>query len=318
MKKICIVIPCFNEEGNINKIYDRVLQVFNKKLFNYKYDFLFIDNDSTDNTKQLLIELANKDENVKVIFNAKNFGWIRSSVYGLINATVDVGGAVIFLAADMQEPPEMIDQFVKEWEAGYKIVIGIKNKSKENPVKYFFRTIYYKLIKYLAEIEHIDHFTGFGLYDYDFIEILRKLNDPEPYLRGIVAELGYKHKKIYFEQEKRKAGNSKFNFVRLYDLAMLGFTSYSKIGMRLATMLGICFSIMAFLIALYTFIYKLVNWDSYAIGIAAIVIGVFFLGSLQLFFIGLLGEYIININIRVMNRPLVVEESRINFDNKDK
>jgi glycosyltransferase involved in cell wall biosynthesis len=318
MKKIFIVIPCFNEEDNINRIYDQIKHVFSHQLPNYKYDFLFIDNDSTDNTKQLLIELANNDKNVKVIFNTKNFGWIRSSVYGLINTNVDIGEAVIFLAADMQEPPEMIPHFVKEWENGYKIVIGIKNKSKENPLIYFFRTIYYRLIKYLAEIEHIDHFTGFGLYDYEFIEVLRKLNDPIPYLRGIVAELGYKHKKIYFEQEKRKAGKSKFNFPRLYDFAMLGFTSYSKIGMRYATMLGFFFSIISFLIAIYTFIYKLINWDSYDVGIAAIVVGVFFLGSLQLFFIGLLGEYILNINTRVINRPLVVEESRINFDHIEK
>jgi glycosyltransferase involved in cell wall biosynthesis len=311
MKKISILIPTFNEEDNIYEIYNRIVDIFTTKLISYKYELLFIDNDSRDNSRKNILELASKDENVKAIFNAQNFGWVRSAYYGLINTT---GDASVFLAADMQEPPELIPAFVNEWEQGTRIVIGIKNKSKENKVIYFVRTLYYKLIKKIAEIEHIEHFTGFGLYDKNFIDILKRLNDPNPYLRGIVSELGYKHKKIYYEQEIRKSGKSKFNFLNLYDLAMLGVTAYSKIGIRIISILGFILSFISLLVGLFYLIYKLIFWDSFIPGIAPIVIGIFFMGFLQLFFIGVLGEYILNINTRVMNRPLVIEERRINFE----
>jgi glycosyltransferase involved in cell wall biosynthesis len=310
MKKISLVIPCYNEEANIDKVYGRIREIFERQLPGYSYEFLFIDNDSTDGTKRLLTELARADDCVRVIFNAKNFGWVRSSIHGLMNAS---GDAVIYLAADMQEPPELIPQFVAEWESGHKIVIGIKNKSRESPIMWLVRSVYYKAIKLVAEIEHIDHFTGFGLYDRRFIEVLRDLNDPMPYLRGIVAELGYKHKKVYFEQEKRKAGKSKFNFFRLYDFAMLGVTSYTKTGLRLATICGFLMGGLSSVAGLVYLVYKLLDWDKFSTGMAPVVIGVFFIGSLQLFFIGLIGEYIMAINTRLMNRPLVIEEERINF-----
>jgi glycosyltransferase involved in cell wall biosynthesis len=310
MKLLSILIPICNEEGNIVEIYNRLITIFTTKLASYRYEILFVDNDSRDNSRKIILELASKDKNVKAIFNTRNFGWVRSSYYGLINTT---GDASVFLAADMQEPPELIPNFVYEWEQGTKIVIGIKNKSKESKVLYFFRTIYYKFIERIAEIVHIEHFTGFGLYDKTFIDILRSLNDPNPYFRGIVSELGYKYKKIYYEQEVRKAGKSKFNFLKIYDLAMLGITAHSKIGLRIIAMLGFILAIVSLLIGLFYFIYKLVFWDSFMPGIAPIVIGVFFMGSLQLFFMGVIGEYILNINTKVMNRPLVIEEQRINF-----
>jgi len=312
MKTISIMIPVFNEETNITEIYRRIVDIFNSQLIKYKYEILFIDNDSTDHSREIIVQLAERDKAVKAIFNVRNFGWVRSSFYGLINTT---GDAVVYLAADLQEPPELIPAFVAEWEKGTKIIIGVKNKSRESKIKYFIRTIYYKVIKYIAEIEHIEHFLGFGLYDRDFIMILKQLNDPMPYFRGIVSELGYKHKIIYYEQAERYTGKTKlFSFFKNYDLGMLGITSYSKVVLRLATMAGFAFSIVSFLIALIYFIYKLFYWDSFSLGMPVVITGVFFLGSLQLFFLGLLGEYVLNINTRVINRPLVIEEKRINFD----
>jgi glycosyltransferase involved in cell wall biosynthesis len=310
VRVISILIPTYNEENNIVEIYNRIINIFATKLVSYKYELLFIDNDSLDDSRKIIADLALNDKGVKAIFNARNFGWVRSSYYGLINTT---GDASVFLAADMQEPPELIPDFVAEWEQGAKIVIGIKNKSKENKMVYFFRTIYYKVIGKIAEIDQIEHFTGFGLYDKSFIDVLRDLNDPNPYLRGIVTELGYKHKRIYYEQETRKAGKSKFNFLKLYDVAMLGITAHSKIGVRIVSILGFIFAAISLLIGLFYFVYKLIFWDSFMPGIAPVVIGVFFMGSLQLFFIGVIGEYVLNINTKVMNRPLVIEEQRINF-----
>jgi uncharacterized membrane protein len=214
----------------------------------------------------------------------------------------------------MQEPPELILKFVSEWELGAKIVVGIKNRSQENRVLYYIRTIYYKIIKRIADIDHIEHFTGFGLYDKKFIDILRDLNDPNPYLRGIVSELGYKYKKIYFEQAKRISGKSKFDFLKIYDIAMLGITAYSKIGLRLASIFGFLMAGISFFVGLFYLIYKLIFWNTFMTGIAPIVIGIFFMGSIQLFFIGIMGEYVLNINTKIMHRPLVIEEMRINFE----
>jgi glycosyltransferase involved in cell wall biosynthesis len=306
------MIPVYNEEKNIKEIYDRIIELFNSTLAKYSYEILFIDNYSTDLSRNIIMALASKDPGVKAIFNVRNFGWVRSSFYGLINT---IGDAVIFLAADLQEPVELIPQFIVEWENGNKIVIGVKHKSRENRIKYILRTIYYKLITHIADIEQIEHFMGFGLYDKKFIEILRTLNDPMPYFRGIVSELGYKQKIIYYEQQKRYTGKSKlFSFYKNYDLAMLGITAYSKVVMRIATIAGFISSIFSLLVAIFYLVYKLLRWESFALGMAPVIIGVFFLGSLQLFFIGLLGEYILNINTKVTNRPLVIEESRINFD----
>ena len=311
MKKISVLIPTYNEEKNVVPLSKEIINIFNNELNNYKYEIIFIDNYSNDNTRLNIIKLCKENKNIKAIFNAKNFGWTKSPYYGLLQMT---GDCVIIMCADFQDPPKMIVDFVREWESGYKIVIGIKNKSKENPIMRFIRNIYYKLIKNISETEHIEQFTGFGLYDKEFINVLKNLDDCYPYFRGIVAELGYKIKKINYEQQKRKFGKSKSNLYMLYDYAMLGIVSYSKIVMRLATMIGFLFSFLSFLSGLIYFVYKIIYWELFYIGIAPLIIGVFFIGSVQLFFIGLLGEYILNINTRVMKRPLVIEEKRINFD----
>lgn len=310
MKKISILVPTYNEEDNVINV-DKRLENILSNLKDYNYEIVFIDNCSKDNTRKILIDLCRKNKNVKAIFNAKNFGFSRSVFYGLTQTT---GDCAILIYADFQEPPELIPKFIEEWENGCKIVIGKKNKSNENIFMALMRKFYYKLIKSISDVEQIENFHGFGLYDKEFIDILRNLNDSEPYLRGIVAELGYKMKELYYEHKRREKGKSSFNFYRMYDLAMLGITSYSKVVLRLATIFGFLFSIITFIIGVITFITKLINWNNYPIGIAALIVGVFFIGSVQIFFIGLLGEYILNINLRVMNRPLVVEEKRINFD----
>lgn len=311
LKTITVVIPTFNEEENIEKVYARVKKVFQTSLTAYQMEILFIDNCSTDQTRNLIGKLAYSDKNVKAIFNARNFGFTRSTFYGLVQAT---GDCAVLLFADMQDPPEVIKQFVHEWENGYKIVIGIKSQSKESKLLYFIRKCYYSFIKRISEVDHINQFDGFGLYDASFIQVLKSLKDPLPYLRGIVAEFGYKRKEVFYTQEKRKYGKTSFNFYRLYDQAMLGITSYSKVVLRLATLIGFFVAILSLLIAMFTFVYKLLNWESFPIGNAAISIGVFFFGAVQLFFIGLLGEYVLSINTRVLHRPLVIEEERINFD----
>ena len=309
MKKISIVVPCYNEEENVEPISEAIISEINK-LQNYTYELIFIDNCSTDKTREKLIQLCDKNKNIKAIFNAKNFGQFNSPYYGLLQTT---GDCTMLICADFQDPVDMIPKFVQEWESGYKIVIGVKNKSKENRIMYFLRSCYYKLIKKISDTEQIEHITGFGIYDKDFIEVLRKLDDPTPFLRGIVAELGFQRKEIPYEQQKRRAGKTHNNFYKLYDAAMLSFTSYTKIGLRLATFLGIFVGIISFIIGIVYFILKLIYWDRFAAGMVPVLIGMFFLGALQLFFIGFLGEYILSINTRVMKRPLVVEEKRINF-----
>ena len=310
-KKISMVIPTYNEKDNIFDDYNRLKGIMDRDLKDYDYEMLFIDNFSNDGTREELRILAEKDKNVKIILNGNNFGWMRSSFYGMTQTT---GDCTVLLAADMQEPPEVMVDFVREWEKGYKVVIGIKSKSKENKLMYFLRNCYYNFLEKITENHHIKQFMGFGLYDKDFIEILRKLDDPVPYFRGIVAELGYKMKKIEYVQERRKKGKTHFNFFRIYDLAMLGITSYSKVLMRIATLLGFGISGISIVIAIVTFILKVFRIINYPVGIAAISIGVFALGGINLFFIGLVGEYILNMNTRIMKRPLVVEEERINFD----
>lgn len=310
MRTISIVIPTFNEEVNVKVAYEQVKKVFIEQLQGYEYEMIFVDNYSKDATRTEITNLCKNDINVKAIFNAKNFGFTRSTFYGLTQST---GDATVLIFADLQDPPQLIYDFVKEWENGNKIVIGIKNKSKENKIMYLFRSGYYKMINKIAEIEHINHFTGFGLYDRSFIEVLSKLDDSIPYLRGIVSELGYERKEIFYEQQKREHGKSNFNFFKLYDVAMLGITSYSKVVMRIATILGCIASVISMLVAITTICLKIIYWDKYPMGTAAILTGTFFIGSIQLFFIGLLGEYILNINTRVMKRPLVIEEKRINF-----
>ena len=315
MKKISILIPTCNEEDNVIPLSEAIIDVFKNALSNYDYEIIFIDNYSSDKTRDKIEILCSKNKKIKAIFNAKNFGQAKSPFYGLIQAT---GDCVILMCADFQDPVDMLPKFVEEWENGFKIVIGIKTTSNENKLMYFFRTCYYKIIKKIGDVEQIEHFTGFGLYDSMFIQVLKKIEDPIPYLRGIVAELGFERKEIPYEQAKRKSGKTKNNFFSLYDIAMLGITSYSKVLLRIATMLGFAFSAISLLIALIYFILKLIYWSSFPLGTAPILIGIFLIGSIQIFFIGLLGEYVININTRAMKRPLVVEERRINFDDEEK
>jgi len=309
MKKISILIPCYNEEENIKEISKAIISEMHK-LEKYDYELVFIDNCSTDNTQNLIAELCKENDKIKAIFNCKNFGQFNSPYYGLQQTT---GDCTILICADFQDPVEMISKFIEEWENGYKIVIGIKNKSRENKLMYFLRSCYYKIIKKLSSTEQIEHFTGFGLYDKDFIEVLKKLDDSTPFLRGIVAELGFKRKDIPYEQQKRKAGKTHNNFYTLYDAAMLSFTSYTKAGLRLATLTGIVIAGISFIIGMIYLILKLIYWDRFAAGTIPILIGMCFLGSIQLFFIGLVGEYILSINSRIMKRPLVIEDKRINF-----
>ncbi len=314
-KTISIMVPTYNEEENVVLMYEALKNIFQKELKKYNYEILFIDNKSQDKTRTLIREICAKDKNVKAIFNAQNFGQFNSPYYGLISTT---GDCTISVAADFQDPVEMIPKFVKEWENGYKIVIGIKNKSEESKIVYALRSLYYKMIKKFSEVEQIEHFTGFGLYDKDFIEVLKNLDDPDPYLRGIVAELGFERKEIPFTQPKRQRGKSSNNWYRLYDAAMLGITSYTKIGLRLATIVGFIISFLSILVALIYLVLKLCNWNSFQAGIAPILIGVFLLGGMQIFFIGFLGEYILNINQRIMHRPLVVVEEKLNFEGEKK
>lgn len=310
MKKVSILIPCYNEQENVRPMSEAIVDLFENQLAQYDYELLFIDNDSSDQTRPILREICKNNEHIKAIFNAKNFGQFNSPYYGMLQTT---GDCTISMVCDFQDPVELIPQYLEAWEQGYKIVIGIKTSSKENPIMYHLRSLYYKMIKRFSDVEQIEHFTGSGLYDKDFIRVLRDLKDPTPFLRGIVAELGYKRKEIPYEQPERRAGKTHNNFIRLYDAAMLSFTSYTKIGLRMATFLGMGCGAISAVIGLIYLIMKLVLWDTFAAGMAPVLIGMFFLGSVQLFFLGFIGEYVLSINQRVMNRPLVIEEERINF-----
>ncbi len=310
MKTITIVVPTYNEEANIQSIYDRVQEVFAASLSDYGMQLLFIDNDSQDGTRALIRELAEKDERVQAIFNATNFGFSKSCFHGLSQAE---GDCAVLMFADMQDPPEVIPEMVRKWEEGYKIVLGIKSKSRENKLMYLIRSVYYGILEKISETEHIRQYDGFGLYDAAFVKQLRRLRDPMPYLRGLVAEIGYRHAEVEYTQELRKAGKSTFSLMKYYDVAMLGITSSSKIVMRMATFLGMGLGVVCMIVAIITFILKLCNWQYFNAGTAAIIVGIFFIGAVQLFFLGFLGEYILNINVRTMNHPIVLEEERINL-----
>ena len=314
MKKISVMIPCYNEEENVVPMSQAIEELFRTKLPQYEYELLFIDNDSSDNTRPLLRQICKNNPHVKAIFNAKNFGQFNSPFYGMLQTS---GDCTIAMVCDFQDPLELIPQYLEAWEQGYKIVIGIKTSSKENPLVYSLRSLYYKMIKKFSSVEQIEHFTGSGLYDRSFLDVLRELKDPTPFMRGLVAELGFKRKEIPYEQPKRRAGKTHNNWYTLYDAAMLSFTSYTKIGLRFATFIGMGAGAVSALIGLGYFLYKLFNWNTFDAGIAPIMIVICLIGSIQLFFLGFLGEYILSINQRVMNRPLVVEEERINFEEKD-
>ena len=313
MKKISVLIPCYNEVDNVEPISFAIANIMEEALSDYDYELLFIDNCSTDGTREKLEKICAGNHKIKAIFNVTNFGQFNSPFYGMCQTT---GDCTICMCCDFQDPVELIPRFVQEWEKGHKIVSGIKTSSKENPIIYLLRSIYYKIIRNMSDTEMIEHFTGFGLYDKTFIDILRQLNDPVPFLRGIVAEYGHGFDRIdiEYEQPKRRFGKTHNNFYSLYDAAMLSITSYTKVGLRLATILGFISSGVSLLVALIYLVLKLTNWHNFQAGNAPIVIGIYVIGSIQLFFIGLLGEYILNINTRVIHRPLVVEERRINFE----
>lgn len=311
MKKISILIPCYNEQENVVPMSEAIVNLFETELAQYDYELVFIDNDSKDDTRPLLREICAKNPCIKAIFNAKNFGQFNSPYYGILQTT---GDCTISMVCDFQDPVELIPQYIREWENGYKIVIGIKKSSKENPVMYKLRSTYYKIIKRFSNVEQIEHFTGSGLYDREFVEVLRNLKDPTPFLRGIVAELGYRRKEIPYEQPQRRAGRTHNSFYTLYDAAMLSFTSYTKIGLRLATFMGIGIGILSAVMGIAYLVMKLLYWNRFVAGMAPMLIGIFFLGSIQLFFLGFMGEYILSINQRIMNRPLVIEEERLNFE----
>ena len=308
MKKISIVTPCYNEEDNVKELYERIKAAMQG--LDYEYEHIFIDNASVDRTVELLRGMAAQDSHVKVILNTRNFGHIRSPYHGLLQAT---GQAVIGMASDLQDPPERIPEFLKKWEQGYKIVVGVKTHSQESGLFYFMRTMYYRVLRNLSDIQLIDNFTGFGLYDRQVIEILRDFNDPYPYFRGLIADIGFEYARIEFTQPRRKRGISKNNFYTLYDMAMLGVTSYTKVPLRLATMMGFIFALFSFIIGLMYLVYKLVDWKNFSLGLAPVIIGLFFMGSVQLFFLGIVGEYLGSIYTLAVRRPLVIEKERINF-----
>jgi len=312
MKTISIMIPCFNEVENVELMVMTVKNVLKESLPSYDYEIVIIDNCSVDGTRDCIEKICSEDKKVKAIFNVTNFGQFNSPFHGLCQCS---GDCVIPICCDFQDPVELIPVFVKKWEEGHKIVSGIKTSSKENPIVYFLRTIYYKMIKNMSTVKMIEHFTGFGLYDHTFIELIRQLDDPIPFMRGIVAEYGegFNMIEVEYEQAKRRAGKTHNNFYSLYDAAMLSFTSYTKVGLRIATFVGLLISMVSIIVALYFLIHKLMNWYGYDAGFAPIMVGIFLLGGVQLMFLGLMGEYILNINTRVIHRPVVVEERRINF-----
>jgi glycosyltransferase involved in cell wall biosynthesis len=309
-KTLSIITPCFNEEGNVRELYKRVREVVTSAS-GYKYDHIFIDNHSRDNTWQELKAIAAQDKNVKIIRNARNFGPIRSGMYAFYQAT---GDAVIGLAADFQDPPEMIPEMIRKWEEGFAVVIGIKESAGEHPIMFWIRRQYYKLVNRLSGIDTIENFTGFGLYDRKVVDIFKQFGDPYPYFRGMIAEIGLPRYAIRYHQPPRKRGITKNNFYSLYDLAMLGITNLSKVPLRLVTFSGFACALLCVLVAFAYAIYKLLFWTRFSAGIAPLVIGVFFFMSLQMIFIGVVGEYIGTIHTLVQRRPLVVEQERINFE----
>lgn len=310
MKLISIVVPCLNEEENVGVLYTRIHAVF-QKLTGYDYELIFIDNASTDSTVKCVKALIASDPRVRLIVNARNFGQVRSAMHAYLQSR---GDAMIAMVADLQDPPELLPEFISKWEAGYRIVVGVKPKSQEPPLMFAIRRLYYKLIGRISEVRLIPNFTGFGLYDKCVIDYLRKINDPYPYFRGVIADIGYEYAIIPYLQPKRERGITKNNFYTLYDMAMLGITSYSKIPLRLATMAGFALSLASLIVAAGYLVAKLVFWNNFTLGMAPMVVGLFFFGAIQLFFIGILGEYIGAIHTQVLKRPLVVEKERVNFN----
>jgi glycosyltransferase involved in cell wall biosynthesis len=309
-KLISIVTPSYNEESNVVPLYKEIKKIM-ESMPDYDYEHIFIDNASTDTTAAKLKEIARKDKKCKVIFNSRNFGHIRSPFYGMLQAK---GDAVIYIACDFQDPPQLIREFVKKWERGYLVVKAVKQSSDETKSMFFLRKLFYSLINRLSEVELTKNYTGFGLYDKRIMDILRKIDDPYPYFRGMISEIGFEQATVKFIQPTRKRGITKNNFYTLYDMGLLGITSHTKVPLRLATIIGFAMSGLSLIVSLTYLILKLIFWESFPMGIAPLLIGIFFFSSIQLFFIGILGEYIGLIHTQVKKRPLVIEKERINFD----
>ena len=309
MPFISVVTGCFNEQDNVRDLYEQVRAVI-ESLPGYSYEHLFIDNASTDGTVAVLRELAAADPRVKVIVNMRNFGHLRSPHYGMLQAS---GEAVIYIVADLQDPPELIREFVAKWEEGYKVVVGVRTGSDEHPPMRWVRGWYYSVIERLSDVPLVRNFTGYGLYDREVMDQVREIDDPYPYFRGLICDLGYPRAEFAYHQPARKRGVTKNNFYTLYDLAMLGVTNHSKVPLRLATMAGFLLSLLAITVSLVYLVLKLVFWQTFGFGLAPLLIGIYFFGSVQLFFIGILGEYIGAIHTQVYHRPLVVERERINL-----
>jgi polyisoprenyl-phosphate glycosyltransferase len=310
MKKISIVASCYNEQENLPELYGQLMDVVKSFEDKYSYEIIIADNNSTDLSPQILRDLAGKDKNVKVIFNTRNFGANRSGYNALMQAD---GDAVVAMASDLQTPPSMIKDFVEKWEQGYKVVMAVKSQSEESPIIYSLRTIYYKTLASLSDVKLVSHFTGFGLYDKQVMDILRNLNDPYPYFRGLISDIGFEPAIIEFVQPARKYGKSKSNFLNLYEMAMLGITGYTKLPLRLATIIGFITALISFLIGMFYLVYKLIFWNSFSVGVAPLAIGMFFFASIQLIFLGIIGEYISMVYIQILKRPLVYEKERLNF-----
>jgi glycosyltransferase involved in cell wall biosynthesis len=315
MPFISIVTACFNEEENIAEVQRQVREVMEtlppRDGEPYTYEHVFIDNASTDRTVEILRGICAQDKRVKVIVNTRNFGHIRSPFHGLLQAQ---GDAVISIVADLQDPPEMIRDFIAKWEEGFKVVVAVKHESLEKRSMFFVRSMFYRFIDRLSEIPLVRDFTGFGLYDREVMDTLREIDDPYPYFRGLICDLGYERAEIPYTQPRRSRGITKNNFYTLYDMAMLGITNHSKVPLRLAAMAGFVGSLIALVVAVVYLVLKLTMWDTFDLGLAPLVIGVYLIGAVQLFFIGILGEYIGSIHTQVYHRPLVIEKERINFD----
>ena len=314
MKRISILIPCYNEEENVIPMSKELISLFKTKLCEYDYEIVFIDNDSKDTTQSKLRKLCSENQKIKAIFNVRNFGQNNSPYYGILQTT---GDCTISMSCDFQDPLELIPRFIKEWENGFSIVVGVKSSSTENKIMYLFRSIYYRVFRKMSNIDLIEHFTGFGLYDKSFVEVMRKVDDPVPFLRGIVAELGYNIKTVEFTQPERRAGHSNNNFGTLYSIAMRSFTNYTRLGIRAMSMISFSGAIICLIISIIYLIKKFANWNSFQNGMVPIILIVSFIGFCQLFFIGMLGEYLYMMNTRILHRPLVIEAERLNFEEKD-
>lgn len=314
MSKLSIAIPCYNEESNIPQLYCELTTLMRNELPDYDYEILFVDNKSKDRSRELIRELCGKDKHVKAIFNRLNCGPNTNPFFAIRESDAD---CTVLLYADFQEPLEMIPVMVRKWEEGNKVVCMIKTHSKENKIVYFAREIYYRIFKKMSDIEQIKQFTGYGLYDRSFIEVIRQIKDPTPFIKGIVAEFAPDRLEIPYEQQLRKGGHSSLNFMGYYDSAMLSFTTYTRGGLRIATFSGLAIAAISFIVALAYLMMKLMYWDRFAAGNAPILLSVLFFGGIQLLFLGLLGEYVMNINTRVIDRPMVVVEEKINFPSAD-